>query len=581
MMSSTANPAPANPAPNLNAAPPQAPGSAYLERALGARQRFLLSLAEPQANQERVLREALSQNRETAFAREHGLAEVTTAEEFRRRVPIRNYDGFAPWIERAAAGESQVLTAEDPLLFFSSSGSTGTPKKVPVTRSFAEKVYLPFAYAAIGNTALFCPEALERDDATLNMKWDPPTLKTQRTASGAAHLGASQVDFARSFGDQMAVEPGTRAPWALIPPEIEDASERMYYRLRLAIESDLRSVAAVNPALIAALPVQLAQWSERLIRELADGTVCGMTAVSGLTRTPNPARAQELARLRDYFGVLLPHHVWPHLRLIYCWTAGLAKTYLPHLRASYGPEVMVLPAPIAASEGPLGVPIDRHPTGGPLVVGSVFYEFIPAEADITPQASTLLFDELAVGCDYHAIITHIGGLYRYSLGDVVRVVDCVQGVPRVEYAGRNQHLALAGERLREAQVVDAVRAALATQGLAIRNFTCRPVTEPAHYRFLFAATSPWRFEECAALARSLDAQLQASSPGYREARSRDQLGSVVVRVAAAGAFDRHFAHQVAVGIRPNQIKDRVFQLNDEAWSMLSAESPVGSDGPPS
>lgn len=539
----------------------------YLAQAKAAKDRFLEALRQPKTCQDEMLRETLERHRETSFGQEHGFAEIRDVDDFRRRVPIRDYDGLSPWIERAASGESSVLTAEDPRLFFSSSGSTGTRKKIPVTQGFVEKVYLPFFYAAIGNTVACCPEAVERDDATLNMKWDP-MRSADTTTSGAAHLGASQVDFAKRFGDELAAEPGTRAPWAFIPAEVDDELDRMYFRLRLAVESDVRCVVGINPTMVAMLPRQLEQWTERLVAEVHDGTVLGQASRPG-----NPARAAELEKLSEYFGVLRPHHVWPRLKLIYCWTGGVAKTYLGGLRAAYGPEVEVLPAPIAASEGPIGLPIDRHPTAGPLVLPCVFYEFIDADRAIDADRPTLLFDQLEVGGEYHVIITHLGGLYRYALGDVARVVDKVMGVPRVEYAGRHVPSSLVGERLRETQVIDALMAALARHGLGVHNFTCRALLgQPAHYAFLLETTTAWKDDEVVALARSLDESLQRVSQRYGQARRDELLDPVEILVAENGAFERHFAARLAAGIRPTQIKDSVFQRDAVIWAALTEGS---------
>lgn len=535
----------------------------YVARARDAKRAFLKALETPDQTQHEAFRRAVDLNRDTAFGRQHDFAAMRSVDDFRQRVPIRDYRALAEWIDRAAAGEAAVLTADPPQLFFSSSGSTGDAKKIPVTATFVEQVYLPFFYAAIGNTIECCPAAIERDDATLNMKWDP-MRSAGRTASGAAHLGASQVDFARSFGDELAAEPGTRAPWAMIPAEIDDELERMYVRLRLAVESDLRCVVGINPTMIAILPAQLDAWKERLIEEVREGTVLGKAE-----REPDPARAAELERLATYFGTLRPHHVWPRLELIYCWTAGVARTYLPGLRAAYGPEVEILPAPIAASEGPIGVPIDRHPTAGPLMLPCVFYEFVDADQALTPHSDTLLFDQLEVGADYHVILTHVGGLYRYALGDVARVVDRLGEVPRVEYGGRNTVSSIAGERFRETHILDAVLAALDRHGLAVRNFTCRAVeTEPPHYAFLLEGIKPWSTSERRSLARSLDELLRRASPGYRRARDAGELAPVEVLEAKAGTFTRHFDERVANGVRPTQTKDRVFQNDEATWQRL-------------
>src|SRR5690606_24579285 len=199
-----------------------------------------------------------------------------------------------------------------------------------------------------------------------------------------------------------------------------------------------------------------------------DGTLGGLPHTH-----PDPARARELERLAGHFGTIRPAHLWPRMRALFCWTTGMASLYLPRLREEFGAGVATLSAPVAASEGPVGVALDRHTSACSLTVGASLYEFLDADEDLTPDATTLTWDELEEGRDYHVVFSHIGGLYRYAVGDVVRVVDRVAGVPRVSYAGRATRSSVAGERLRDAQVIRALDEASRSTGLDGRNEACR------------------------------------------------------------------------------------------------------------
>lgn len=539
----------------------------YLEEAHAARQRYLQALDQAGAWQERVLHDCVSPNVDTAFGAEHGFAAIRSPDDFRRAVPIRTYDELRPWIERSVAGEPRVLTAEDPALFFTSSGSTGGHKYIPVTQRFIDTCWMPFFYTIFGNFLAYHPEAMERADATLNLKWDP-LRATGQTRTGKPHLGASQVDFHKLFGAAEVWEPGLEAPWAHVPAHITSDNQRTYFRLRVALQHDVRTIIGINPAMIAALVDQLAHWGADLIRETHDGTILGQPHGA-----PAPERARALERLAGHFGALRPAHVWPRLTSIYCWTGGLASLYLPHLRASFGPDVELLPAPVAASEGPVGVPLDRHPTAGPLAVAGAFLEFVHADEDLRGDSRTLLAHELREGGEYHAILTQTGGLYRYSAGDVVRVVDTMRGVPRVEYAGRRVISSVAGERLRESQIVEALRQALAATGLEVRNATCRAIEvdrAPPCYAFAVEGNRPWRPEEPEALASRLDHSLERICGRYAEARRDGKLAPATVHVVAPGTFFDLWNRRVDSGVRPAQAKDRVFQRDDAEWDALMA-----------
>jgi hypothetical protein len=535
----------------------------YRQRVFAERATLLDAMADTAGQQRAVLADLLSFNAGTEFGRAHTFDQVRTIDDFRKAVPIQDYAALAPMIERMAGGETNVLSADSPAVYFTSSGSTGAHKKIPVTPRFMKTSFFPFYYAAWAPMAEHFPEVLSTPDAVLNLKHDPrPAPKV--TADGHPHLGASQVDFGTAFGEPLSAEPGTDATWATLPSTVDpsDHVEKTYVRLRQAVAGDVRCVIGINPAMVAAVPYQLRMWLPRMIREI---------------HAQDPRRARELEQLASRHAELRPAHIWPNMRVIFCWTTGLASLYLPRLREQFGADVTVLPAPVAASEGPMGVALDRHPRAGSLVVTAAVHEFVPADEPLGPDSATLLPHELQAGQEYHAIFSHVGGLYRYAVGDVVRVVDMTAGAPRIEYAGRARLSDTAGERLRESQVIGAIAAALEPSGLEVRNAACRVVS--GHYEFALAPSLPWNATETAQVAEALDTALQARSPGYRSARVKDRLGRVELCVLDRDAFLRDWHRDVEAGTRPAMVKDRLFRQDDTAWQRLTAPGMNSDDRP--
>lgn len=549
----------------------------YRRRVFGEREGIRAALTEASAHQRRVLADLLEFNASTEYGRSNGFSSVRTLDDFRKAVPINDYAALSSRIERMAAGESNVLSADDLAVYFTSSGTTGAHKKIPVTPHFMRRTFFPFYYAAWAPLAEHFPEVLARPDAVLNLKHDPVSAPPT-TASGHLHVGASQVDFGAKFGEPLSAEPGTGAPWGTLPVQVERDNhlEKAYLRLRLAAESDVRCVIGINPAMVAALPHQLTLWWPRLVKEIRDGTLGGLPHT-----TPNPERARSLERLADHFGTIRPAHVWPHMRALFCWTTGMASLYLPRLREEFGIGVASLPAPVAASEGPVAVALDRHESAGSLTVTASVYEFLDADADLGPDAKTLTFDDLEPGRDYHVVFSHIGGLYRYAVGDVVRVVDRVDGVSRVAYAGRATRSDAVGERLREAQVLRALAAAARGTGLDLRNAACR-VREthglPPHYEFALAPRGAWAESETTRFAALLDTAIGDEAPAYRAARSGGRLGPLTVQLLAEDDFLRDWHTAVACGIRPTQVKDRLFRPDAALWERLTGSARAGRGG---
>src|SRR5262245_64342075 len=96
---------------------------------------FEAVLDHPEVAQEKILGEFIRKNSNTEFGRLHGLSEVRTAAQFARRVPLRDYDEFRPWIDRVRQGAKNVLTSEPIRRLVPTGGSTTGRKLIPYTSS--------------------------------------------------------------------------------------------------------------------------------------------------------------------------------------------------------------------------------------------------------------------------------------------------------------------------------------------------------------------------------------------------------------------------------------------------------------
>ena len=88
----------------------------------------------PAATQRAFLQRLVKRNAGTAFGRAHDFSKIRTEEDYRRRVPVREYEDFRPLIKRIMAGERNVLTRDEPFMLALTSGTTSEPKYIPVTR---------------------------------------------------------------------------------------------------------------------------------------------------------------------------------------------------------------------------------------------------------------------------------------------------------------------------------------------------------------------------------------------------------------------------------------------------------------
>jgi hypothetical protein len=105
----------------------------WLASSLPAWHRFRRALKAPAATQDALLRKLLAANAETAYGREFRFGEIQCYEQFRERVPVVEYEGLAPWIQRIRKGEANVLTRESVIALAPTSGSSSARKLIPHT----------------------------------------------------------------------------------------------------------------------------------------------------------------------------------------------------------------------------------------------------------------------------------------------------------------------------------------------------------------------------------------------------------------------------------------------------------------
>ena len=73
--------------------------------------RLLADAERMQQIQQRVLLDKLRLSTESRFGRDHGLASIRDARDFRRQIPITDFEYFRPYVDRLIAGETGAMFA--------------------------------------------------------------------------------------------------------------------------------------------------------------------------------------------------------------------------------------------------------------------------------------------------------------------------------------------------------------------------------------------------------------------------------------------------------------------------------------
>ena len=89
----------------------------------------------PIKTQNKVFKQLIREGKETTFGREHHFTSIKNYEDFKTKVPVRDYEGIKDYVKRIQNGESNVLWKGTPLFFAKTSGTTSGAKYIPLTKA--------------------------------------------------------------------------------------------------------------------------------------------------------------------------------------------------------------------------------------------------------------------------------------------------------------------------------------------------------------------------------------------------------------------------------------------------------------
>ncbi|WNI17240.1 GH3 auxin-responsive promoter family protein [Actinacidiphila sp. ITFR-21] len=539
---------------------------AFTDRVQGALELQRRIYATPAETVRQVFEDILGQSADTEFGRAHSLGRVRTLAEWRRAVPIQQYEDIEPYVRRAQLGHDAVLTTSRPYAYLKTSGSSGAPKHIPTTRHWRDHYRGSALYAQWG---LYFEALAVADPAAGGTGHIPQVLDLSwERAPGTVAPGALQPVYSISNRPAAVSSRDWLPPWYDEPWFVADPGESweaaMYRKLRLLAGSDVRAVVALNPSKVISLAQTLVRRGEQLVADLHDGTLDGRPA-AGLT-----ADREGAARLRRVFdatgGAPTLVDLWPRLSLAVAWNSASASLYRDWL-AEVLPGVPRLPFSTTGTEGIVTLPVDGHPSAGPLAVNQGVYEFVPVDDRdlLAPDTPTLDFADLEEGREYRLVMSQANGLLRYDVGDVYRVAGRYGAVPRLEFTGRaGFRSSFTGEKLTETHVHQAVVDALPAGFGSRPLFSCVPVwgTPPGYHVVIegaaaLGAAGLERFRE------GVDAALRRINVEYGEKRRSQRLGRIEVTAVPVGAFAAAEERLRARGASANQVKHHWLQRDGE------------------
>ncbi|MBR4726471.1 MAG: GH3 auxin-responsive promoter family protein [Clostridia bacterium] len=507
-----------------------------------------------------LLKKILKENQNTEYGRQHQFAAIHSVAEFQRRVPVNDYEDFAPQIERMKNGERNVLTASKLLGFSRTSGSSGVPKYIPATAA-SLKAYVKYTWTrALALGAAELKRQGKRYRPGRGVFLSPATNETLPNGmlcSNIAEIGAREY--------------GVFYPYILTVPQrrLFDLHDGDYiyniYRFALADEEATFIFSVFLSVNVSQIAYLQKHW-RLIVDDIEKGVISDSVemkpevrqALSACIR-PMPERAAYLrAQFAQGFDETLFQRLWPHMTVI-CGIGNAsfkpAADYVRSLCAGIPFDYSIY----GASEGLVAACYRLNDTDMQLLTDSCFYEFIPFGED---GSRTLTLDQLEAGQKYEILITTQAGLYRYHLKDVIEVKGFRNQCPLISFVYRKGQLFnIAGEKFSEEDARTTMELFEKAHGVSVDHwlFYQDDSVMPSRYALVVESDAPVDWDACVDELESIMGQCNKRYSGQRE---KSFISRLAVQRQQPGTHDAWAAHCVAQGASAAQIKP-VHSLDNE------------------
>lgn len=269
--------------------------------------------------------------------------------------------------------------------------------------------------------------------------------------------------------------------------------------------------------------------------------------------------------------------MWPNTKYLDVIVTGAMAQYIPTLEYYSGGLPMACTM-YASSECYFG--LNLRPMCSPSEVSYTimpmmgYFEFIPLDANGTTMcngAQSQLVDlaHVEVGKEYELVITTYAGLYRYRVGDILRVTGFHNAAPQFQFIRRkNVLLSIESDKTDEAELQKAVTNAselIKPYNASVVEYTSHAYTKsiPGHYVIYWellirkdqikngkSGTIPAELLDkcCLEMEESLNTV-------YRQSRVADNsIGPLEIRVVRPGTFEELMDYAISRGASINQYK---------------------------
>ena len=443
--------------------------------------------ANPIKAQDKVFKNLIYDAKNTTFGIDHDFKKISSYEEFKKQVPVRDYEGLKPYVDQILEGKEDVLWKGKPIYFAKTSGTTSGAKYIPITNESmpyhieAAKYALLYYIYKTGDASFVNGKMIFLQGSPIIDTFKG--IKTGRLSGIVAHFVPKYLQKNRM--------PSWEANC------IDDWETKVNAIVGETFDKDM--------TLISGIPSWVQMYFEKLIEK--SGKKVG--------------------------------ELFPNFNL-FVYGGVNYEPYRQKMENLIGRKVNSIEL-FPASEGFFAFQDIPNEKGMLLLLdGGIFYEFIPAEEFYKENPTRISLKDVKIGVNYVLILSTNAGLWAYNIGDTVQFTSLKPY--RVIVSGRIKHFISAfGEHVIAKEVETALQNVVEGTNIRINEFTVAPQITPKeglpyHEWLIEFENEPDNVED---FAKKIDTELVKQNSYYKDLIDGKILRTLVITKVAKNGFQNY------------------------------------------
>ncbi len=486
---------------------------------------FQDALIDPLKSQKKILKKIIKRNKNTEYGKKYSFSKIKKIEDFQKQVPIIKYNDIIEDIEEIKKGKQNILTKDKVIYFASTSGTTSKIKLIPVTKQRIKNYNKEFALWAV------------------YVLKDYVKIANGKTLYFAGPYFEGKTKGKIPYGSISGYLP-YKSPWYVkkkISNPINVYNE-MNFNKKIkkmaihALQENITQIAFTAPIEAILFLDYIKENKDKLIK---------------IIKKKNSKRAEYLSKIDDFKAI----NIWPNIGLVSCFRSKTNEMYIDTLMEKIGKKIEVRDPGINASEGRISIGISKDGISGVLPLNTTFFEFIDFNKE---KKEVITVDKLKLNRKYKVIITTQEGLYRYDMGDVVKVTGFFRKIPEIKFFTRENYLNIAGELAYEDEIVKALKKSFTEEKFKVKHYTVIPhlkdLSKKPRYEILIDLEENKTEKEIIKLKEKIDLNLKETINDYKQMREEfGRMDMPVISILEKNSYDEFNKKRVVGSGNPKPI----------------------------